>query len=764
MAQLAYLKDTIARARITLRGIVQGVGMRPYIYKLAQKMSLRGYVLNSGSGVIIEVEGERIEDFIDRLTKSPPPLAKISDVEIKLLPILGYEDFSIRESKEGLLDTILPPDVSTCRDCLNEILEPKDRRYKYPFTNCTNCGPRYSISMGIPYDRRNTTMRVFKMCPECEKEYKEPSNRRFHAQPNACPVCGPRLELLIGTRRLIDGALEGAVKLLREGKILAIKGIGGFHLACDAKNDEAVRTLRERKNRPKKPFAVMVKDIETLRGFCYLDNVEEALLCSIQSPIVLLRARRGGFLSKYIAPGLRRYGVMLPYTPLHHLLFHEGGFDALVMTSGNLSDEPISIGNEEAIRRLGSLADAFLLNDRDIHMRTDDSVVFVFEGRGRFIRRSRGYVPMAIRLALDSPDVVAVGGELKNTFTLIKGNDAIVSPHIGDMKNKETLEFFEETLNNMKSIYGVSPKIIAHDLHPDYMTTIWAERTPLKKVALQHHYAHILSCMAEHSLIETLIGVALDGLGYGTDGAVWGGEFMIADCRGFKRAGHLRYLPLPGGDMAVKEPWRMAISYIYDTYGSDTEDILRGLGFYERIPKKNIDYVIEMIKKNLNSPSTSSAGRLFDAVSSILGLCDRASFEAEPAMLLEAISEEDIKDSYPVDIKASTGLEIDLSPAIIAIVRDIQRGIPKGVIASRFHNTISEAVLRVVLRLSYINRIDKVALSGGVFQNIFLLKRLFNSLRGAGLKVFINEKVPTNDGGLSLGQAFYIAMGTRDER
>ncbi|MDP2168705.1 MAG: carbamoyltransferase HypF [Thermodesulfovibrionales bacterium] len=752
--------------RVTLTGVVQGVGFRPHVYNLASLMGLKGYVLNSAGGLTIEVEGGSIEEFVQRLTSAPPPLAEIKEVGIEPLPPLGYHDFSIRESTDGGGLTIIPPDIATCPDCLREVSDPSDRRYRYPFTNCTNCGPRYTIARGIPYDRANTTMSAFRMCPDCEAEYHDPGNRRFHAQPNACPSCGPSLKLLIRGEVSAGDPLSGTIKLLKEGRIVAVKGIGGFHLACDALNEDSVKTLRERKRKSNKPFAIMCPDVETARGFCLMDEVEEEALLSPRRPIVLLDK---GFISPIapsVSPSNMRLGVMLPYSPLHFLLFEEGGFNALVMTSGNLSEEPIVIDNGTALQRLSGLADAFLLHDRDIFMRADDSVLMVAGGRPRLVRRARGYAPLPVSFHLDSGEVLSVGGELKNTFTLLKGKSAILSQHIGNMENDEALGFFEESLRNLKAIYRIEPKAVAHDLHPDYMTTIWAGRSGLKAYPVQHHHAHIASSMAENGLTGKVIGVSLDGMGLGPDGSVWGGEFMTADYGGFKRMGHFKCVPMPGGDMAVKEPWRMAVSYIYDAFGDDAFDIIKGLGVFR---ERDVEGILNMIKKGVNSPLTSSAGRLFDAVSSMLGLCQSITYEAEAAIALEGAcqrpsgvykpsSGDDRADnSYPLNISSYTPMVVDFSLTVIGIINDIKKCLPTDIISGRFHSTVAEAVGRTVERISGLTGLKRVVLSGGVFQNRLLLDLALDALNGRGLEVYSHEKVPTNDGGISLGQAASVS-------
>lgn len=776
------MNKDIQRAQISIRGIVQGVGFRPFVFNLAMSMGMNGYVLNSSNGVIIDIEGRHIDTFIKNVLSSPPILARIKDFEVVTLQPLGYENFTIKESLNDKGITLIPPDISICNDCLKEIFDSRDRRYLYPFTNCTDCGPRYTIINDIPYDRKNTTMASFIMCPECEREYHTHGNRRFHAQPNACANCGPQITLRV-TRHVLrekkedsdetDIILSGAkaiketVNLLKQGAIVAIKGIGGFHLCCDATNENAVSRLRERKRKSNKPFALMAPDIETIKKFCAVDESEIKTLLSFERPIVLLEKIKNNLIAPSVAPNNKRYGAMLPYTPLHYLLFFypftshlsllTSHFLALVMTSGNLSEEPIVVDNGIALERLKDIADAFLINNRDIYMRTDDSVCIVIKGRPRLVRRSRGYAPMPAEMLYDSPEIIAVGGELKNTFTITKDKYAILSQHIGDVENHETMEFFEETLKNLKKIYKVEPIAVTHDLHPNYLTTRWAINSGLKTIPVQHHHAHIASCMLDNGIDDDVIGISFDGTGYGTDGKIWGGEFMIANLERFIRKGHFKYVLMPGGDMAVKEPWRMAVSYIIDAFGSNYENVFELLGFFEKYGERNIKNIITMIKKQINTYLTSSAGRLFDVLSAMIGLCDRVTFEAEAAISLEAICDEMVFDSYPVNIIDSAPMTVDFSPMIISIVKDINDKLPRNIIASKFHNTISEIIGRVVEKISLSSGIKKVALSGGVFQNRFLLQRALMNLREGGFDVYIHERVPTNDGGISLGQAAIAA-------
>ncbi|MBI5747885.1 MAG: carbamoyltransferase HypF [Nitrospinae bacterium] len=755
---MANLKS---RKEIKITGIVQGVGFRPFVYNLATSLGLKGYVLNSSEGVIIDVEGDphKLDEFISFLKSKAPSLSKIENIEVaERLSLCGYTSFEIRESLPDGKFALISPDIATCPDCLSELLSPDDRRYQYPFTNCTNCGPRYSIILDIPYDRPKTTMAKFKMCPDCEREYHDPTNRRFHAQPNACHVCGPQIKLKVQSSKFKVNereSLKTAIELLKQGAIGAIKGLGGFHIACDATNDEAVKRLREKKRKSNKPFAIMCPDIETIKKICNVSAQSEILLSSELKPIVLLPKLQNNIISEYIAPDNNYFGVMLPYTPLHQLIF-DPSFIALVMTSGNLSEEPIVIDNDEAIEKLSDIADFFLFHNRDIYMRVDDSIVREYKGVKRVIRRSRGYVPYPIELEIEMPEILGCGGELKNTFTLTKGHYAIMSQHIGDLENYEAIEFFKETLKNLKNSFRVEPTIIAHDLHPDYWTTKFAKElkthnSSLITVPVQHHHAHIVSCMAENHIREKVIGIAWDGTGYGTDGAIWGGEFLIADYKGFERAGHLRYVLLPGGDKAIREPYRIALSHLYDAYG--VAFLKLDIPFINQ-NKDKAKIILKMIDNRINTVMTSSAGRLFDTVSSIINGIDVVTFEGEAAIKLEMIADKSVKDSYGYQLSAISyqPLIIDTRILIQGIVNDLLNGVDHTIISAKFHNTLAEIIAEVCKKIKIDTGIDKVVLSGGCFQNIFLLDRTLDRL-GNEFNTFIHKDVPTNDGGISLGQA-----------
>jgi hydrogenase maturation protein HypF len=759
---------TILRKRIIVRGIVQGVGFRPFVYKLAKRIAVRGFIFNSSYGVTIEAEGEEcaIVEFIKSLVNHAPPLARIEEITTRDLDSTGANDFEIRESQPTDDEFVLvPPDVATCDECLNDIRDPQNRRFAYPFTNCTNCGPRYTIIRDIPYDRQATTMREFRMCESCEAEYHDHQNRRFHAEPNACPSCGPSLALArrgsaLPTKseygaRNSRSILRDVREALHQGAIIAIKGLGGFQLACDAENNVAVANLRQRKKRSEKPFALMARDLAAVEEICVVSPADRELLLGPQRPIVILARRPNTELSSNIAPGNNTIGVMLAYTPLHFLLFADTPnalpeFAALVMTSGNISDEPIVTGNDDAWHRLSPVANLFLFHNRDIHMRADDSVARTFEGRPRVLRRSRGYAPKSIDLGSPVNELLAWGAELKNTFCVTKGRYAILSQHIGDLTNYETVEFVTQTLTNLKELFRVKPVAVAHDLHPDCLTSRLAGEMPLPRIGVQHHHAHIASCMAENELRGKVIGVAFDGTGYGIDAKIWGGEFLVADFAHFERHAHFRYVPLPGGDVAVRQPWRSALSWLRESYGSE---IPGGLALFEQVPERDAAIVLRMIDSGVNTVSTSSCGRLFDAVASILGLRHEATFEGQAAIELETATTCGIEDSYTFEVDGGEPAQIDMRPAIREILRDLSGGESRAVIASRFHNTLAAIIGEVCSRIRKSERLNRVCLSGGTFQNIYLLNHAATLLRRRGFEVFLHSQVPPNDGGVALGQA-----------
>ncbi len=778
----------VERAQILVKGVVQGVGFRPFVFNLAGALNLKGQVANTSEGVFIDVEGPSLSEFIRRLKNEAPPLSQITDISVVTLPVYGYLDFSIKKSTDqagNLPFTLISPDVSVCDDCLREMLDPADRRYLYPFINCTNCGPRYSITRSVPYDRPNTTMARFVLCPDCVKEYNDPRDRRFHAQPNACPVCGPQAQFRVpGSEFGVEGgeAIRKTIEVLQNGKIVAVKGIGGFHIACDALNDDAVKLLREKKRKSNKPFAVMMLSIDTAQQICVISEDEKKLLLSGRRPVVLLKKRPGCSLSGFVSPNNQFVGVMLPYTPLHYLLFNyplsaesmkTPHFKALVMTSGNLSEEPIVRANDDAEKKLASIVDGFLLHNRDIFMRVDDSVVRMRNNNSEprtsnsalsFIRRSRGYAPDAIMLAEEGPEVMGCGADLKNTFTLTKGRFAIVSQHIGDVENYETVKFFEESLENLKAVYRADPRVIVHDLHPSYLSTRWAiecgvrnAECGMKTIGIQHHYAHIGSVMAEYGITDKVIGVAFDGTGYGMDGNLWGGEFLLAGVDDFERAGQFKYIALPGGESSIREPWKTAVSCIVDAAGERAGNFLSKVGFQKKYGSKTLEDVMLVARSRELSPLASGAGRLFDAVSALLGLCDRNTFEGEAAMTLESFTCEGIEQEYPVEFMQEKGYTVvNFNPAIIAMIGDISQTVGNAVIATKFHNTVCSVIRAMVRSLSNRYKISKVALSGGTFQNLYLLNRTVRLLLSDGMQVFINQKVPCNDGGISLGQAYLV--------
>jgi hydrogenase maturation protein HypF len=749
-----------------VKGIVQGVGFRPYVYQLAARFGLVGYVLNTGQGVDLEVEGtERdIEGFFDTLLTEPPPLAHIASVTRHDLPPRDDRSFQIMKSRAGeQRNALISPDVCICADCLAELQDPPDRRFRYPFINCTNCGPRYTIIRDIPYDRPNTTMSPFTMCTACRAEYEDPTNRRFHAQPNACWDCGPGVKLLDGAGNPISSPepVSQAIHLLASGHILAIKGLGGFHLAVDAFDHRAVTRLRKRKHREEKPLAVMVKDLDAARYLVHVGAVEAQTLSSIQRPVVLLRKRPSNGLSPQVAPRNRFLGIMLPYTPLHHLLM-EGPYKALVMTSGNVTEEPINIHNEEAVRNLKGIADYFLVHDRDIYLRADDSVMRVVGGIPRQIRRSRGYVPRPVFLSEDlagMAPVLAVGGEVKNTICLTKENRAFLSQHIGDMENLETYDFFLLTIEHLTRILEIRHRVLARDLHPDYLSSGYTKgQTELPVVEVQHHHAHIVSCLAEHGLAGPVIGLAMDGAGYGSDGHIWGGEVLLADLTSFHRAAHLDYVALPGGDAATKTPRRMAVAYLEKTYGDGLFDL--PIPFLKDLDREEAAVVLQMIRRGLNTPLTSSCGRLFDAVSSLLTLRHQNRYEGQAAVELEHAQKGQGTPGYPFEkVKGEDGWVMLTSPIIRSIVEDLSKGVSRGRISSRFHHTLVAMFTDMCCTLKAETGIDTVAMSGGTFQNATLLTGLTRSLSQCGFRVYSHTLIPANDGCLALGQA--VCAGLR---
>jgi len=755
------------RKGIEVSGIVQGVGFRPYVYRLASELKLAGTIANTAAGVTIEVQGanDAVASFVTRLPQELPPLARVTAVEVCDLPCNGDHALRILPSRVGEEHrALISPDVAVCADCLRELFDPADRRYHYPFINCTNCGPRFTIVRDIPYDRARTSMASFRMCPACQREYDDPRNRRFHAQPNACWDCGPQVELWDerGTGISTLNPIAETAARLQAGAVVAVKGLGGFHLAADATNPAAVERLRERKRRVGKPFAIMARDLACVEQFCRVDDLTRALLLSPERPIVLLPKRQPNPIAEAVAPFIQELGVFLPYTPLHHLLFAGGDFPALVMTSGNLSEEPIAIENLEAVARLAGLADVFLVHNRDILLRCDDSVVRASAGRVRQLRRSRGYVPVPVFLGEELPPVLAVGGELKNTICLTKGRHAFMSQHIGDLENLESYRFFEEAVRHLKGILQIAPEVLAYDLHPDYFSTRWAlAQTGIERVGVQHHHAHVASCMAENHLEGKVIGIALDGTGYGTDGHVWGGEVLVADYRGFERAAHFAYMPMPGGAAAIHEPWRMAVSYLWRHFGEAFLDFR--IPFVERLDRRRAEVLLRMMNQGVNSPLTSSCGRLFDAVAALVGIRDRVTYEAQAAIELEmAIGNSQDDAAYPLAlVPDGPGWLIETRPLFDALVEDLRHGHATGEISRRFHNGLVEGFARLAVMSRERTRLNRVCLSGGTFQNLYLLEHLRARLDAHGFEVFTHAEVPAGDGGLSLGQALVAAHCTR---
>ncbi len=755
--------------RYFITGVVQGVGFRPFVYSLATRLGLTGWVYNSTAGVTIEIEGmpELVDQFHQLLRVEAPPLATIENISSEQLPPDGFTQFEIRASQvEPDAYQPISPDISICEDCLRELHDPDDRRYRYPFINCTNCGPRFTIIKDIPYDRPTTTMAPFEMCPDCTREYHDPLDRRFHAQPVACPVCGPKVWIVkiqdgipVDTGLTGDEAVVETLEMIRQGMTVAVKGLGGFHLACNAADEKAVANLRRRKGRVDKPFALMMKDITTVEKYCKVSPQERALLESRQRPIVLLwtRGEKPPVIADSVAPHQNTLGVMLPYTPLHYLLFPDVDPVPLVMTSGNFSEEPIATDNDDAIHRLAPLADAFLLNDRDIHIRTDDSVIRIFQNTDLPIRRSRGYAPYPVHLPFTVRNILAVGGELKNTFCLAREQHAFLSHHIGDMENLETLQSFEMGIQHFETLFRVQPEILAYDEHPNYMATRYAlaraENESLAAVGVQHHHAHIASCMAENGFSgeEAVIGVAFDGTGYGSDGAIWGGEFLICDYAMYQRAAHLDYIALPGGDAGTRKPARVAVAYLLKA-GIPLDNDLAPLSTLTEIEQ---GVLVRQINTNFNSPPTSSMGRLFDAVSSITGVRQEVNYEGQAAIELEAIADPDENYGYQFDVRLEDGPPylIDSAPLIRSVVNDIRSGYHPGVISARFHNGVANLIYEVCLSLRKEHGINNVALSGGVFQNVTLLACTLKYLEAADFCVYTHHLIPPNDGGLALGQA-----------
>ncbi len=756
------------RQRIEVSGIVQGVGFRPFVYRLAHGCNLAGSVVNTAVGVIIEVQGaqEQVMQFQERLPREAPALSRITRIQTLPLGLQVETEFRILHSeKSEFAHTLISPEIATCEDCLREMLDPVDRRHKYPFINCTNCGPRYTIVRDIPYDRARTSMNVFPMCPDCQREYDDPLDRRFHAQPNACWTCGPQLQLWDREGKVIDCAdpIQTAAQQLQAGATVAVKGLGGFHLAVDATNEQAVQQLRERKGRVGKPFAIMARDMVAVRRIAQVGEEEAEALASPQRPILLLEGRPGSNIAPEVAPGNRHLGVFLPYTPAHHLLFAAGAFDYLVMTSGNLSEEPIAIKNEEAVERLEPLADCLLVHNREILCRCDDSVTRFHNGTMRQVRRSRGFVPVPVFLEEPVSSVLAVGGELKNTICITREDQAFLSQHIGDLENLEAYKFFQEATSHLQQILEITPQAIAYDLHPDYLSTKWAlARNDLPLIGVQHHHAHIVSCMAENHIHGPVIGIALDGTGYGTDGKIWGGEMLVCDAVQFHRAAHLSYVPLPGGAAAIREPWRMALGYLWREFGKEALDLK--VPFLSGIDRRSAQTVLRMLECGMNAPLTSSCGRLFDAVAAIANLRSVVTYEAQAAIELEACMDRDSSiQPYAIEFQdKGNHFEIGCSDLIRQLVRDAADSVPAAVISRKFHDGLAAVFAQVANAVRERFHLDRVCLSGGTFQNAWLAARLENLLREQGFQVFTHAEVPCGDGGLSLGQAIIAANKVRE--
>jgi hydrogenase maturation protein HypF len=749
------------RTEVRVEGTVQGVGFRPFVHGLATGLGLAGLVGNDASGVFIEVEGDAgaVERFVDGL-REPPPLAVIERISTRSLSPDGHRGFRIVGSDaSGRPRTLVTADSATCADCLRELADPADRRHGYPFVNCTNCGPRFTIVTGVPYDRPNTTMAGFAMCAACAAEYGDPADRRFHAQPVCCPACGPRVVLLDPAGRALPGEpVEAARALLRRGGILALKGLGGYHLAATAGDESAVAALRSRKHREDKPFAVLVPDLPAARRLGAVDSAEEALLTSGRRPIVLLRRHADAPLAEAVAPGNRSIGVLLPYTPLHHLLAAE----PLVLTSGNVSDEPIAYEDEDAVARLAPIADAFLLHDRPIQTRTDDSVLRVARGRPLPLRRSRGAVPSVLALPLVAHrHVLACGAELKSTFCLARGRRAWVSHHIGDLKNAETLASFQTGVAHFERLFAVAPEIVAHDLHPDYLSTTYAlAREGVERVAVQHHHAHLAACLAEHGEAGPAVGAIFDGAGLGSDGTVWGGEILVGDLRGFERAGHLWPVALPGGDQAAREPWRMACAWLGAARARARDAAPAALR--AAVPAPTWD-AVAALARSPSSPRTTSAGRLFDAVAALAGVRTVATYEGQAAAELEAAATRCAeRAAYPLPLDdGPDGLLLDARPTVLAAARDARNDVDPVRIAARFHHGLARALADACARLAERHGLDTVALGGGVWVNRLLLRLTATALETRGLRVLTPELLPPGDGGLAYGQAAIAAANDR---
>lgn len=739
------------RLTIHIKGIVQGVGFRPFVYNLARRYQLSGWVLNNSMGVEIQIEGssQKVALFLQDVKAKAPPLAVIDDIMVIPCELVGEKEFSIKCSiGQANKAALVSPDVATCADCQRELSDPTDRRYRYAFTNCTSCGPRYSIIKDVPYDRAATTMDTFPMCADCQAEYNDPANRRFHAEPNACPACGPAYRLLNKAGEIIDGdVFNKTKKIITAGHIVAIKGIGGYHLACDAKHEQAVVSLRSRKIREDKPFAVMCGSIEKIRQLCEVSLVEEELLTSVARPIVLLAKKPDYDLAKTIAPGNRFLGVMLPYTPAHWLLLAPE--DVWVMTSGNVSEEPIVYEDQEALDRLSDIADYFLIHNREVFQPCDDSVVRVIGEKQQILRRSRGFSPSPLKISRGIPPILAVGGEVKNTFCLTREPFVFMSGHMGDLGNMATYQAYLASIEHYKKLFAIEPILVAYDLHPEYAATKYALSLKLPQVGVQHHHAHIASVLAEHELDEQVIGVAFDGTGYGLDGKLWGGEFFVADCRDFTRVGHCKYVPLPGGAKAIQEPWRITAWVLYNLYGK--EFVHFDMEMTRNLPQ-GWQLMLDAANKGINSPYTSSVGRLFDVAAGILGLRRTIHYEGQAAIELELASQKEGGQVLPYQIDEGNVYLLDFMPTFAALTEAVGQGRNIHFLAACFHVTVAQAALDMIRRIRQDTGLRKVVLSGGVWQNHTLLEKVVGMLQQDGFTVYYNQRVPTNDGGIALGQ------------
>jgi len=760
---MARDSGSLIRLHLAVTGQVQGVGFRPYVYRLATDLGLSGSVANDPKGVTIEVEGAAaaVEAFVKRLPAEVPPLARIDSISREALPFIDESDFVVLPSaSDAVRSANVTPDAAVCADCLREMADPSDRRYRYPFINCTNCGPRYTIIFDVPYDRRSTTMAGFRMCPDCAGEYTNPTSRRFHAEPNACPRCGPRTFLMQSDGRTIaqgDEAITRSAGDLRAGRIVAVKGLGGFHLACLATSDSAVKRLRERKRREQKPLAIMVRSLDEARACAHVSEVEAEALRSIERPIGLLRKRAGTPIAAAVAPRSPYLGIMLPYTPLHVLLLDAVGAP-LVMTSGNVSEEPICRTGAEAQRRLGDIADLILTHNRPIYTACDDSVVREDVGCVRVLRRSRGYVPVPVELPVSSPvPILAVGPELKNTLALVAGRRMMLSHHIGDLKNARAEGFFRHAIETLSRTMDIRPQVVAHDAHPAYLSTRYAVTlNGLRRIAVQHHHAHVAACMAEHGLTGPVIGLVCDGTGYGADGTTWGCEFLVADERTFRRAGHLANVALPGGDRAAEEPWRMALSYLHSALPDGAEALAGDLVGEVAVAKRRV--VLQMLRRGVNAPPASSLGRLFDAVSALAGVCLVNRYEGQAAIELEAAMDSESAGEYDFTMAdRDEGFVVEAGGIIRGVVADVRRGVASGAISARFHRTVAAFLVAAANRIREAAGLTRVALTGGSFQNAFLVRAVHDRLAAEGFEVFLHERVPPNDGGIALGQAYVAA-------